>query len=259
MFSKRMKEKSKSSAFKAVVELLGSLLVLFLVFGCGGGGGGSNGNGGGATCPQTTVDIAVCNSATGGPFSLTIDNAFFPLVVGTQFVLEGTVDGELVRLVITVLNQTQNVDGVITRVLEERETADGVLVEVSLNYFAQAPDGTVCYFGEDVDIYDETGTNVVSHEGAWHAGVDGAVSGIFMLADPQVGDIYANEFAPGVAEDQTKVTALGDQIVIPAGTFDDTLSTEECNPLAGAEKDTKTFARNIGLVIDGDLELQMVP
>jgi hypothetical protein len=253
-----MKAKSKTSRSKAAVEIVGSLLVVFLVFGCG-DGGGSNGNGGGATCPQTTLDIAVCDSATGGPFSLTIDNAFFPLVVGTQFVLEGVVDGELVRLVITVLDQTEDVDGVITRVVEERETADGVLTEVSLNYFAQAPDGTVCYFGEAVDIYDETGTNVVSHEGAWRAGENGAVSGIFMPADPQLGDIFANEIAPGVAEDQTEVIGVDEPISVPAGDFSETRTTEECNPLADAEKDTKAFARNVGIVIDGDLELQQVP
>jgi hypothetical protein len=106
-------------------------------------------------------------------------------VVGDQYVLEAVVDGELVHLEITVLNQTEDIAGVTTRVVEERQTVDGVLEEVSRNFFAQAvPDGSVCYFGEDVDIYDDTGTVIVSHEGAWRAGVNGALSRIIMPANP---------------------------------------------------------------------------
>jgi len=147
---KKLKKKSKSSAFKAAVEILGSLLVVFLLFGCGSGGGG---NGGGGECPATTLDILVCDPAAGGPFSAdTIDNEFFPLVVGDQYVLEGVVDGELIHLEITVLDETEVVAGVTTRVVEEAEWADGEIAEISRNFFAQAvPDGTVCYFGEDVD------------------------------------------------------------------------------------------------------------
>ncbi len=251
MFSKKVKKKSENSAFKVAVEILGSLLVVFLLFGCGGGSGG--GNGGGGECPETTLDIVVCDPAAGGPFSLTIDNAFFPQVVGELLVLEGMDDGELIHLEIEVLNETEVVDGVTTRVVEEAEWIDGELAEISRNFFAQAPDGTVCYFGEDVDIYE--GGVVVSHEGAWRSGVDGARSGIFMPANPLVGDVYANEFAPGVAEDQAEVIDLGDEIDVPAGIFDDTLTVEECNPLAGAEKDIKVFVRTIGLAIDGPAEL----
>jgi len=253
MFARMGKEKSKGIAFRVVIKFLGSLLMIFLLFGCGGGGGGGGKDN--DECPETNLDIAVCDPATGGPFSLTIDNEFFPLVVGTQWVLEGVDDGELIHLEITVLNQTEDVAGVTTRVVEESETADGILVEVSLNFFAQAPDGTVCYFGEDVDIYDDTGTIVVSHEGAWRAGVDEAIPGIFMPSNPQLSDIFANEFAPGVAEDQAEVIDINDPISVPAGDFDETLTTEECNPLAGAEKDIKVFVRGIGLGIDGPAEL----
>ena len=62
-------------------------------------------------------------------------------------------EGAAVHLVITPLDQTEDVAGVATRVMEERESQDGVLIEVSWNFLAQTPDGTVCYFGEDVDLY----------------------------------------------------------------------------------------------------------
>ena len=251
MFSRKVKEKSKSSVFKAVVEILGLLLVVFLLLGCpgssGGGGGGDEDE-----CPETNLDIAVCDP-TAGPFSLIIDNEFFPLVINNQLVLEGVEDGELIHLEITVLDETEDVAGVTTRVVEEAEWVDNELEEISRNFFAQAPDGTVCYFGEDVDIY-EDGV-VVSHEGQWRAGENGNLPGIIMPSIPDIGMVYSNEFAPGVAEDQAEVIDIGEIIDIPAGTFDDTLTLEECNPLEDAERDIKVFVRGIGIAIDGPAEL----
>jgi hypothetical protein len=255
MFSKKGKEKANRFVFKVAVEILGSLLVAFLLFGCGsGGGGGKGGDEEEAECPATTIDIIVCDPAA-GLFTdpLNIDNEWFPLVVGTQWVLEGMEDGELVHVEITVLNETEDVAGITTRVMEEAEWIDGELAEISRNFFAQTDDGTVCYFGEDVDIY-ENGV-VVSNEGEWRAGVGGNLPGIFMPGNPQLVDIYANEVAPGVAEDQAEVIDFGEEVDVPAGIFDDTITIEECNPLEDAEKDTKVFERNLGIVIDGPTEL----
>jgi hypothetical protein len=248
------KEKSNRFVFKVAVEILGSLLVAFLLFGCGSGGGGGKGGGGDEECPATTLDIIVCDPAA-GLFTdpLNIDNEWFPLVVGTQWVLEGIEDGELVHVEITVLNETEDVAGITTRVMEEAEWIDGELAEISRNFFAQTDDGTVCYFGEDVDIY-ENGV-VVSNEGEWRAGVGGNLPGIFMPGNPQLGDIYANEVAPGVAEDQAEVIDFGEEVDVPAGIFNDTITIEECNPLDEAEKDIKIFERNFGIVIDGPTEL----
>jgi hypothetical protein len=83
----------------------------------------------------------------------------------------------------TVLNETKTVDGVECRVVEERETKDGKLVEVSRNYFAIGKrTNSVYYFGEDVDIYKDD--KVVSHEGAWLAGKNGARFGLMMPGLP---------------------------------------------------------------------------
>lgn len=108
--------------------------------------------GGGGVCPETNVDISVCDPEV-GMFSLVIDNGFFPLVVGAETVLEGVDDeGVEIRVEISVLDETEEVAGVTTRVVVETEFEDGELVEISRNFYAQAPDGTVCYFGEDVCI-----------------------------------------------------------------------------------------------------------
>jgi len=229
-----------------------SALVLTLAFlamgGCSGGGGGGNGG----ACPDTNMGIEVCDPDA-GPFSLVIDNGFFPVLVGSETVLEGTDDeGVFVRVETTVPGDTEMVAGVNTRVLIETEFQDGVLAEISRNFFAQAPDGTVCYFGEDVDIYEDG--EVVSHNGAWRAGEGENLPGILMPADPEPGMIFLQEFAPGVAEDQTEITALGEEIDVPAGTFDDTLTAEDCDALDGTI-DLKVYINGIGLAIDEFAEL----
>ena len=232
-----------------------AVFLALLISGCNGSGGGGGGGGGKSStpvCPDLNVDTAVCDPDA-GPSSLVIDNAFFPLVVGTKLVLEGEEDGEPIRVEITVLNETEEVAGVTTRVVEEREFEDGELVEVSRNFFAQAPDGTVCYFGEDVDDYEDG--QIVSHEGAWRAGEDGNLPGIIMPANPQIGQVYQQEDAPDLAEDQAQVIDLGEPIDVPAGAFDDTVTMEDCNPLEDGVTDEKVYVRGIGLAIDEVLEL----
>jgi hypothetical protein len=224
-----------------LLTLWPALLLFLLVAGCGKSGG---------HCPSPNLDIAVCDPGA-GPFSLTIDNDFFPLEVGSQFVLED--EGATSRVEISVLDETEEIAGVTTRVVRSTEYEDGELIEDTRDYFAQAPDGTVCYFGEDVDIY--KGGEVTSHKGSWRAGVNGNLPGIQMPADPAVGMVFRQEFASGVAEDIAEVTALGEQIDIPAGMFDDTLSSKDCNPLESGAKDTKVYIRGIGLAIDEDAEL----
>ena len=242
------------------IHLFALCFSLFLIL----WGVGCNGGGGGGGCPVPTLDIEVCDPETGGPFSLDINNPFFPVVPGSESVLE---DG--IRLVITVLEETEVVAGVETRILVESESEGDLLIEVSRNFFAQVPDGTVCYFGEDVDICpdglepDPDGDGFLcngdepDHSGQWRAGEGDNQPGIFMLADPQPGDVYNEEIAPGVAEDIAEVVALGETIVVPAGTFNDTLTIEDCNSLEGGVGDTKVYVGtpSIGIAIDADSEL----
>lgn len=192
---------------------------------------------------ENLMDVGVCDPQA-GTFTSQIDNPYFPLPVGQQVVLEG--GGLLVR--ITSLDEVLTVAGVETRVVEEYEAVNGRVVEISRNYFAQNEDGTVCYFGEDVDVFDEDG-NVTSHSGAWRADGDRFLPGIFMPGSPQVGQAFQQEIAPGIAEDQSKIVALGERTQVPAGTFEDTVSMLDRDPLGGGE-DVKVYARGIGLIID---------
>ena len=74
------------------------------------------------------------------------------------------------------------------RVVEERESEDGELKEVSRNFFAFCKKtGNLFYFGEEVDDYDSEG-NVVSHSGGWRAG--GALSAASCAAGGRTASSY---------------------------------------------------------------------
>jgi hypothetical protein len=189
-------------------------------------------------------------------FSTDIDNPLFPLSsLGPKVFtgLEASDNGEVTaRLESEVLPNTITVAGVEVLVLEERAFEGGELVEVALDFFAQHSDGTVWYFGERVDNY-ENG-KFVDHEGTWLAGRSGNEPGIIMLANPVVGQEYDQENAPGVAEDHAKVLSTNDSVSTPAGNFTGCLKTEETTPLEPDVKDFKWYCPNVGLVRDESLD-----
>jgi hypothetical protein len=177
-------------------------------------------------------------------------NPYFILEPGHSLVLRGG-DAEVT---ITVLAETRMVDGVQTRVVEERETKDGKLSEVSRNYFAISKrTNDVFYFGEDVDIYKDG--KVVSHDGAWLSGVNGARFGLFMPGQPSVNARYYQEVAPGVAMDRAEIVSLTDTIRTPAGEFKNCLKVKETSPLEPGVTGYKYYAPGIGMVQDGEMKL----
>jgi hypothetical protein len=225
--------------------------------------------------PTERLPLSLC-APDQNAFTLAIDNPFNPLPVRQRWVYSGREQGQTIGLQITVLNKTESFYSgqVKTRVVEELEweDADGdgfvdrdeFVIERSLNYYAQTQDnpgtpenegGTVCYFGEDVDIFHEDGT--VTHEGAWRAdAADDHAPGIFMPALHllAVGTGYQQEVAPGTAEDEAEIVRVGSTVRVPAGTFSDTITVRDFNPLDGS-RGTKVYARNVGLVVDGPLDL----
>ena len=155
---------------------------------------------------------------------------------------------------ITVLDETKRVDGVETRVVEERETSNGKLVEVSRNYFAFDPVArNIYYFGEDVDMYKDG--KVVNHDGRWLSGVKGAKYGLAMSGTPRVGDRYFQEVAPDIAMDRAEVVSTNEIVSTPAGIFVHCVKTEETTPLEPQSKEYKYYAPQVGLIQDGKLKL----
>ena len=200
---------------------------------------------------KVTTDFPVSRCGIGQAFNLESSNPWFPIDVGRQWIYEGKEKGALLQLTITVLDATERVGGINTRIVREEERADGELIERSHNYFAVTSDGTVCYFGEDVDIYE--GGVLVSHEGAWRADDPGNFPGVIMPPDPEVGLRFLVEGAPGIAEDEALVTRR-DAVEVTAGSFPEAIRIRDSNPLDHSVG-VKVFALGVGLVIDGPVEL----
>jgi hypothetical protein len=182
-------------------------------------------------------------------------NEYFVLEPGFQLVLVGkNLLGQSERLAITVLDETREVDGVLTRVVEEREWREGEIIEVSRNFFAICErTNDVFYFGEEVDMYQ--GGQLASHSGAWLAGKNGAKAGLMMPGKPKVGMKYYQEIAPGVAMDRAEIVNLADTLETPAGSFTKCLKTKEGTALNPLEQEFKVYAPGIGLIRDADLLL----
>ena len=186
-------------------------------------------------------------------FTSTGRSTFMILEPGYRLTFQGKEGSKTVDLVISVMGETKKVDGVETRVVEERESADGQLVEVSRNYFAiSKKTGSVFYFGEDVDMYKDG--KVHSHEGAWLAGQNGARAGVFMPGIALLGARFYQEIAPDVAMDRAEIISLSETVDTPAGKFERVMKYEETTPLEKG-KEYKWFAPGVGLIQDADLKL----
>ena len=152
-----------------------------------------------------------------------------------------------------VLNQTELVAGVETRVLEERETKHGELVKVSRIFLAiSRTTGDVYCFGKDVDICKND--KVTGHDGTWRAGIDGAKCSLWIPGKPTVGDRYYRAIAPGIAMDRSEIISRSETVKTPVGTYEKCLHTRETSDLKSGSVD-KLYAMDVGLIKDGDLVL----
>jgi hypothetical protein len=175
-------------------------------------------------------------------FTTEITNPYMPLVPGTALTYKGA--GEM--NVFNVTDRTREVMGVTTMVVRDRAFAGGELVEDTEDWFAQDSVGNVWYFGEATAECD--GHRIVSHHGAWEAGVDGAQPGIVMLANPEIGAYYRQEFLRGEAEDVARVVRLDSTITSALGTYPNVLITEDFTRLEPAIVEHKKYAPGVGLV-----------
>ncbi|MFM2355816.1 MAG: hypothetical protein RLZZ528_1552 [Pseudomonadota bacterium] len=191
--------------------------------------------------------------AAGAP----ITNPYFPVMPGmeSKFLAEGTNaagDHFIESGTATSAGPGPTLAGVATTTVADMAYEDGVLVERTLDYYAQDDAGNVWYMGEDVInyVYDDagvlTGTN---SESSWRAGENGALPGYQMLADPVPGAAYFQEYAKADdALDQAKILGKMDELVVPAGTFRDVLMIYETSTLDPALQEVKYYAPGVGLV-----------
>ena len=182
-----------------------------------------------------------------------VTNPFFPLQPGTRFFYQGQKDGVPTSNVTEVMCDTKVILGVTTTVVHDQAfDQDGRLAEDTFDWYAQDRDGNVWYFGEDTKELDPNG-NVISTEGSWEAGVNDADPGTIMLANPQVGDRYYQEFAPGVAEDQARVESRDASACIaypaPNSCFDQLLLTKETTRLDPGVVEIKYYRATVGFIL----------
>ena len=164
-----------------------------------------------------------------------------------MWVYQETVDGETEVNTTEVLDENRTVMGVETVTVHDVvATEDGEVLEDTYDWYAQDADGNVWYFGEDTTSYEGGQT---STEGSWEAGIDGALPGVVMYAQPEVSETgYRQEYLVGVAEDMGQVIEIGAPVTTPYGDFDDTVRTRDWTPIEPEAVEQKTYARGIGFV-----------
>jgi hypothetical protein len=199
---------------------------------------------------------------------LTIDNPYWPLVPGTTFTYAAGGDDECELDVFMVTGDKEVILGIETRVVQDDAYIDancnGIVdagdtqVETTKDWPAQDKFGNVWYFGEDTLECDEGGCN--DPAGSWRAGVNDALPGIFILAEPRPGDQHFQEIAEDEAEDQVKYLRLKVWVSLyrdeayPPGEFHNCWKTKEWTKLDVGHIEHKFYCRDVGLVAVDELK-----
>jgi hypothetical protein len=180
-------------------------------------------------------------------FSADVTNPWFPLRPGLTYLYSGTKDGKKVLDVFQVSAATRKIDGVVTRVVNDRLFLDGALEERTTDYYAQDRCGNVWYFGEDTATMDGNG-KVADRSGSFHAGANGAQPGVYMQPRPQVGRWFRQEWYRGQAEDRYRALSTSASVTVRYGRFRNALRTEERTALEPGVVDNKYYVRGLGVV-----------
>ncbi len=174
-----------------------------------------------------------------------VTNPYLPFVPGTTWQYGGAE-----TVTVEVLAEPRIVHGVSATVVRDRVYEHGVLVEDTYDWYAQDADGNVWYLGEDTREFDNG--RVVSTEGSWEWGQDGALPGVVMWADPaaHLDERYRQEYRRGVAEDLGKVIATGVAVTVAAGRYTDCVRTEDTSAIEPGALEVKTYCSGVGNVLE---------
>ncbi|MCA9300359.1 MAG: hypothetical protein KDA28_14915, partial [Phycisphaerales bacterium] len=183
---------------------------------------------------------------------------YLPLIPGITHVY-ADLGAEIEVVVVETLDEIREVAGLDARVVRDRVFVEELVIEDTRDWYAQDDAGNVWYMGEEVDEYeydDEGEVLAVEHGGAWEAGLDvsdtGEVAhpGYIMLADPQVGDVYSQEYYADEAEDMGEVIALDSDVTLADGSAHTCLETKDYTPLEPGIEERKFYAEGIGVVAE---------
>ncbi|MHC4117599.1 MAG: hypothetical protein ACYSWO_08840 [Planctomycetota bacterium] len=191
------------------------------------------------------------------------DNTYLPMAIGVTYVYWAETEDELILNKITNTSETVVILGVTCTVVRDTEWVspdEGTtwfITEDTNDWYAWDNDGNVWYFGEfttEFEYDDDWNLTGQNNEGSWTAGVDGALPGILMLADPAPGVCYQQEYFEDEAEDFGKVLRLNAKVSIDLDDYDDCLKTKEWTPLEPGEIEHKYYAPGVGLVFIEELK-----
>ncbi|MDH3261697.1 MAG: hypothetical protein OEM81_04765 [Acidimicrobiia bacterium] len=182
-------------------------------------------------------------------FTTTIDNPYWPMEPGTRWTYrevqpDGT-ESEVVVIVTTLTKEIAN--GITARVVRDTVTEDGAIIEDTIDWYAQDGQGNIWYLGEDTAEFEDG--EIVSTSGSFEAGIDGALPGIIIPADPQPGMKYRQEYYTGEAEDNGEVLAIDEMADTPYGHFNDAILTKDTTPLESDVLEYKLYAKDVGPVL----------
>jgi hypothetical protein len=182
-------------------------------------------------------------------FTATVEHPYFPLTPGTRWTYEEVDDeGEVGEVLVTVSSATKEIANRVTaRVVRDTVTRGGELIEDTFDWYAQDAEGNVWYLGEETAEFEDG--EVVSTAGSFEAGVDGALPGIIMPAEPAVGMQYRQEYYAGEAEDNGEILSIEEQAEVPFGHFDDMVLTKDTITIEPDVLEYKLYARDVGLVL----------
>ncbi len=182
-------------------------------------------------------------------FTADIDHPYWPMPPGTQWTLsEIDEEGNEVIVVVTVSTETKEIaNGVTARVVRDTVTQDGELIEDTFDWYAQDANGSIWYLGEDTAEFEDG--EISSAAGSFEAGVDGALPGIIMPADPVDGMRYRQEYYAGEAEDNGEILSTEEQVEVPIGHYDDVILTKDTITIEPDVLEYKLYARGVGPVL----------
>ena len=182
-------------------------------------------------------------------FTTRIDNPYWPMAPGTRWTYHETdQEGTEQKVLVTVSNQTKMIaNGITARIVRDTVTEDGEIIEDTFDWYAQDEEGNIWYLGENTAEF-ENG-KLKTKEGSFEAGVDGALPGIIMPADPEDGMRYRQEYYEGKAEDNGEVLSTDEMVQSPFGQFDNALLTKDTTPIEPNVLEYKLYAKGVGPVL----------
>lgn len=186
-------------------------------------------------------------------FTTEIDNPYWPMEPGTRWTyIELDPGGDELTVEVTVTTATKVIaNGIEARVVRDTVSNGGEIVEDTFDWYAQDAAGSIWYLGEDTAEFE--GGEIVSRDGSFEAGVDGALPGIAVPADPRPGMSYRQEYFAGEAEDNGAVLSVEELVGVPYGRFDGALLTRDTNALEPDVAELKLYAPGVGPVLTLDI------